>query len=52
MAVMIGIAAGMEYNPPVNFIATLYSATVDVCGELIKDSEAEMRAHLARHRRT
>ncbi len=61
MAVLIGLAAGTvcgantgspvwdKYEPPFKFTGTLYSATVDVSGELIKNHEAEMRVHLARH---
>ncbi len=32
-----------KYKPPFKFTGTLYSVTVDVSGELIKDTEAEMR---------
>ena len=60
MVVLIGLAAGTvcgassgspvwdKYRPPFKFAGTLYSATVDVSGELIKNHEAEMRVHLAR----
>ncbi|RCV64512.1 arylsulfatase [Methanophagales archaeon] len=37
-----------EYAPPFEFTGTIHSVTVDVSGELIKDTEAEMRAILAR----
>ena len=37
-----------KYKPPFKFSGTLYSATVDVSGELIKDDEATLRMHLAR----
>ncbi len=37
-----------EYKPPYAFTGTLYSVTFDVSGELIKDTEAEMRAVMAR----
>ena len=37
-----------KYKPPFKFTGTLYSATVDVSGELIKDDEATLRMHLAR----
>jgi arylsulfatase A-like enzyme len=37
-----------KYKPPFVFTGTLYSATVDVSGELIKDDEAAMRAVMAR----
>ena len=57
---MIGLAGGMvcgadtgspvwdKYQPPFKFTGTLYSTTVDVSGEPIKDTEAEMRVHMAR----
>ena len=60
MVVLIGLAAGTvcgassgspvwdKYRPPFKFTGTLYSATVDVSGEVIKNHEAEMRVHLAR----
>jgi arylsulfatase len=37
-----------EYAPPFEFTGTIHSVTVDVSGELIKDSEAEMRMIMAR----
>jgi arylsulfatase A-like enzyme len=37
-----------KYKPPFKFTGTLYGATVDVSGDLIKDSEAEMRFAMAR----
>jgi arylsulfatase len=37
-----------DYEPPFEYTGTLYSVTVDVSGELIKDAEAEMRMILAR----
>ncbi len=37
-----------KYQPPFKFTGKLYSATLDVSGELIRDPEAEMRAHMAR----
>jgi len=37
-----------RYGPPFRFTGRLYSVTVDVSGELIKDTEAEMRIALAR----
>ena len=37
-----------KYKPPFKFTGTLHSATVDVSGELIKDSESEMRVAMAR----
>ena len=58
--IMLGLASGVavgtdpgapvtdEYKPPYPFTGTLYNVTFDVSGELIKDSEAEMRAVMAR----
>jgi hypothetical protein len=37
-----------QYTPPFHFTGTLHKVTVDVSGELIKDSEAEMRIVMAR----
>jgi arylsulfatase len=37
-----------EYSPPYEFTGTIHSVTVDVSGELIKDTEAEMRMIMAR----
>ena len=37
-----------DYEPPFEYTGSLYSVTVDVSGELIKDTEAEMRMILAR----
>jgi arylsulfatase len=60
MPVMIGLAGGMvcgadtgspvwdKYQPPFEFTGTLYSTTVDLSGEMIKDRESEMRIALAR----
>jgi len=60
MPLTIGLAGGIvcgadsgspvwdKYKPPFKFSGTLYSATVDVSGELIKDDEATLRMHLAR----
>ena len=60
MAVLMGLAGGMvcgadtgspvwdKYKPPYKFTGTLYSTTVDVSGEAIRDTEAEMRVHMAR----
>jgi arylsulfatase len=36
------------YAPPFEFTGTIHSVTVDVSGELIKDTEAEMRMIMAR----
>jgi arylsulfatase len=60
MPVAIGLAGGVvcgadtgspvwdKYKPPFKFTGTLYSTTVDVSGDLIKDSEAHMRIAMAR----
>jgi arylsulfatase A-like enzyme len=37
-----------KYAPPFKFSGKLYGVTVDVSGDLIKDTEAEMRVALAR----
>jgi arylsulfatase A-like enzyme len=37
-----------DYVAPFTFTGTLHSVTLDVSGELIEDTEAELRAHLAR----
>ena len=37
-----------KYESPFKFTGTLYSATVDVSGELISNPEDEMRVHMAR----
>ncbi len=37
-----------EYKPPFPFTGTIHRVTVDVSGELIRDSEAEVRMVLAR----
>jgi len=37
-----------EYKPPFPFTGTIHSVTVDVSGELIEDTEAEIRMILAR----
>jgi len=37
-----------EYSPPFEFTGTIDSVTVDVSGELIRDTEAEMRQIMAR----
>ncbi len=37
-----------EYKPPFEFTGTIDTVTVEVSGELIKDSEAEMRQIMAR----
>jgi arylsulfatase len=51
-----GVTAGADpgspvttlYKPPFTFTGTIHSAIVDVSGELIKDTEAEMRVAMAR----
>ena len=43
-----GRRSGTNYKPPFKFTGTLYSVTVDVSGDLIKDPEAEMRIVMAR----
>ena len=56
LAVASGIAIGAdpgapvtdEYQPPYSFTGKLYSVTIDVSGDLIRDSEAEMRIVMAR----
>jgi hypothetical protein len=37
-----------NYAPPFEFTGTIHNATVDVSGELIRDSETEMRMIMAR----
>jgi arylsulfatase len=37
-----------DYKPPFRFTGTLYSVTVDVSGDLVKDHDAEMRVVMAR----
>jgi arylsulfatase len=50
--VNVGIAPGSpitpDYEPPFQFTGKIHTVVVDVTGELIKDSEAELRAILAR----
>ena len=60
MPITIGLAGGIvcgadtgspvwdKYKPPFKFTGTLYGVTVDVSGELIKDTDAEMRMAMAR----
>ena len=43
-----GSAVTDDYRSPFRFTGTIYSVTVDVSGELINDSEAELRMHMAR----
>jgi len=43
-----GAPVAPYYEPPFEFTGTIHSVTFDVSGELIQDSEAEMRQILAR----
>ena len=43
-----GLPVTPEYSSPFKFTGKIYSVTVDVSGDLIKDSEAEMRLVMAR----
>ena len=51
-----GVTAGADpgspvttlYKPPFTFTGTIYSAVVDVSGELIEDDDAAMRVAMAR----
>ena len=51
-AIVCGLDVGSpvthEYKPPFPFTGTIHSVTVDVSGELIRDTEAEVRMVLAR----
>jgi arylsulfatase len=51
-AALCGADAGSpvwdKYRSPFKFTGKLHSVTVDVSGELIVDSEAELRVHMAR----
>ena len=44
----LGSAITDDYASPFKFTGTIHSVTVDVSGELIEDSEAELRVHMAR----
>jgi arylsulfatase len=58
--IMLGLASGVavgadagapvtdQYEPPFEFTGTLHKVVIDVSGELIRDTEAEMRAIMAR----
>ncbi|MEE8204983.1 MAG: sulfatase-like hydrolase/transferase, partial [Dehalococcoidales bacterium] len=59
--IMLGLASGVavgadpgspvtldRYEAPFTFSGTLFKVTIDVSGELIRDTEAEMRAIMAR----
>ncbi len=58
--IMLGLASGVavgadagapvtdEYEPPFEFTGTIHKVVIDVSGELIRDTEAEMRAIMAR----
>jgi hypothetical protein len=41
-------AAAPAIQPPFSCTGTLYSATLDVSGDAIRDTKTEMRVHLAR----
>ena len=43
-----GSAITDDYASPFKFTGTIHSVTVNVSGELIEDSEAELRVHMAR----
>ena len=43
-----GSAITDDYASPFKFTGTIHSVTVDVSGELIHDTEAELRMHMAR----
>jgi arylsulfatase len=43
-----GLPITPEYRSPFKFTGTIYGVTVDVSGDLIKDSEAELRLVMAR----
>jgi len=43
-----GGAVVPDYKPPFRFTGTIHNVTVDVSGDLIKDTEAEMRVVMAR----
>jgi len=38
-----------DYKAPYRFTGTLHTVTVDLSGELIRDPEAELTLHMARH---
>ena len=58
--IMLGLASGVaigadpgspvtdKYQAPFDFSGVIHTVTVDVSGELIHDSETEMRAIMAR----
>jgi arylsulfatase len=43
-----GSAVVPDYRPPFRFSGTLHTVTVDLSGELISDSEGEMRVAMGR----
>jgi len=43
-----GLPVTLEYSSPFKFTGKIYGVTVEVSGDLIKDSEAEMRLVMAR----
>jgi arylsulfatase len=60
MPLLLGLGSGIvcgadtgspvwdKYTPPFRFTGTLYSTTVDVSGEMIKDDEQALKMVLAR----
>jgi arylsulfatase A-like enzyme len=58
--IMLGLASGVaigadggapvtdEYEPPLEFTGKIHKVVIDVSGDLIRDTEAEMRAIMAR----
>ncbi len=58
--IMLGLASGVavgedpgspvtdEYKPPFSFTGKIHTVTIDVSGDLIRDTEAEMRGVMAR----
>ena len=43
-----GSPVAPDYMPPFRFTGTLHTVTVDVSGDLITDTESEMRVALSR----
>jgi arylsulfatase A-like enzyme len=43
-----GSAVTPDYEPPFKFTGKLYSVTIDVSGDLIKDTESELKVAMAR----
>ena len=44
----VGSPVTDDYASAFKFTGTIHSVTVDVSGELIEDTEAELRMHMAR----